>query len=586
MRNEKTLFIGILLLLCTQISVNGTSAKRPSPGPAAQLTIAKDSLLRRLHSHISPKEKLLVLTNLGDVCLNLNNDYGYVEKLWNEALRQHNNDAIITAGRSLTLRGLNLGETKSVDQWIKLCEKEFKGPMRHSALSYLYLMRDIRLFENQSKMAAEMIYKQLRIKQTKDPYEKMSMLYKLGTLALTAWNGNVTLKMKPWDEYMVEGYQIAKTLPFEESYSFRHQFLMALCYQSLDYNKEFVALLKQHRREAEHAGRPFTSHRGDIIACSHLFEWSDKLPRKEVDRWFGEFCKLTSDYPYDCPTPYDFYFYSKAINYYIYTKDNTKIVQCCDSAIVNAPKYKMDNLWFYEVRGETLAAMGRWKEAYENSKALIAGKDSIAKSTAAAQLMELQTQYKVDRLTFAKKNSELRFIFAALLCVLLAAGLWLLYRHYHTLRRKNAALFDAIRQLEDNRETTDTAQNNIPDEKLSREELLYRNLCKLMRDEKPFVEQIGRKELADRLGTNVTYIAEAVKQGSDGMKVSEFINLYRLRFAGNLLSERLDLSINAVGEEAGFTSRTTYYRSFSAYFGMSPNEYRNIARSKKVEKEK
>lgn len=576
MKNNRILLFIFLLLI--GMDIHGT--KQSS---ITQLTLAKDSLLRRLHSKISPKDRLLVLTNLGDVYLNLSNDYCYVEKLWSEALKQHNEDAIITAGKSLTLRWLNLGEMDKADQWIKLCEKEFKGSMRHPVLSYLYLMKDIRLYQNQSKMAAEMIYKKLNIKQEKDPYDRMSTLYKLGTLALSAWSGNETLKMKPWGEYMEEGYKIAKKLPFRESYSFRNQFLVALCYQSIAYNKEFIRLLDQYRASPEMAGRAFSTHRGDIIGYAHMFGWADKLPRQEVDSWFKKFCQLTSDYPYDCPTPYNFYFYSEAINYYMYTKNNQKILECCDSVIVNAPKYKMDNLWYYEVRGKTLAAMGRWREAYENSENLVAGKDSVAKANTDAKLMELQTQYDVDRLTFEKKNSELRFIFAAVLCVILAIGFWLLYSHNQTLRRKNSALYDVLHQLEESQEIANLTKERIPDNELGREELLFRNLCKLMREEKPFTEQIGRKELADRLGTNVTYLADAVRRYSDGMKVSEFINLYRLRYAGNLLTQRTDLSILEVGTESGFSSRTTYFRSFSDYFGMSPSEYRSIAQSKKIE---
>ena len=570
----------LLILVCLFAGI--TTVHSAQNNPSTQLAFARDSLVRILHSKVSPQEKLLVLINLGDVCLNLNNDYTYVEKLWSEALKQHDENATIIAGRSLALRWINLGDIEQAKKWIQICEKEFRGKYRNPELNYLYLMRDIRLYQNQSKMATELIAKQLKIKQSSNPYDKMVTLYKMATIALSEWSGNGTIKMKPWDEYMEEGYQIAKSLPFKESYSFRNQFLMALCFKSVAYNKEFLQLLKEYRALPEMKNRPYYTHRGEIIGCAHMFGWGSQLPRKEVDRWFGEFCRLTASYPYDCPTPYNFYFYSEAINYYVYTDNKNKIIECCDSTIANAAKYKMDDLWFYEVRGKTLAEMGRWREAYENSKGWVAGKDSVAKASSAAKLMELQTQYDVDRLKFEKKTSQLRFVFAAIVCIVLAIGFWLLYRHYRTLRRKNASLYEVVHQLQQTEDIANMVKERIPEAELSREELLYRNLCKLMREEKLFKEQIGRKELAERLGTNVTYIADAVRQYSDGMKVSEFINLYRLRYAGDMLTTKLDMPINVVGEGAGFNSRTTYYRLFSDYFGMSPSEYRSIARSKEI----
>jgi AraC-like DNA-binding protein len=552
--------------------------------PTRQLAAAKDSLLHLLKGRLTESARLQVLMNLGDVGLNLDNDYVYIEKLWQEALKAHDENAIITAGRSLTLRWLNSGDMTKADKWIKICEKQFFGKHRNPELSYLRLMRDIRLYLNQSKMASELVAKRLSIKENKDAYERMSDLYKLGTLALSEWSGNGTLKMKPWNEYMEEGYKVAKSLPFDESYSFRNQFLLALSQVSVDYNREYIRLLQQYRALPAIKARPYFSHRGDIMAYAQMFNWGKQLSRKEVDYWFKKFCELTTSYPFDCPTPYHFYFYAQAINYYLYIGDKGKVLQCCDSTIAHASQYQMDDLWFYEVRGETLADLGRWKDAYDNSKQWVAKKDSVAKVSSAAKLMELQTQYGVDKLTYEKKSSRMYLLFSVVICVLLAIGLWILYRHYRVLRRKNTSLYEVLQQLQQSEETANLAKERIPDDELSRDELLYRNLCKLMREEHPFTEQIGRKDLADRLGTNVTYIADAVRKYAEGMKVSEFINLYRLRYAGELLIERSELSVNAVGEEAGFSSRTTYYRLFNDYFGMSPNEYRTISRRKVIKK--
>jgi AraC-like DNA-binding protein len=51
-------------------------------------------------------------------------------------------------------------------------------------------------------------------------------------------------------------------------------------------------------------------------------------------------------------------------------------------------------------------------------------------------------------------------------------------------------------------------------------------------------------------------------------------------YAGNLLLEASEISIDAVGEDSGFSSRSTYYRLFRDYYGMSPSEFRMISKEK------
>ena len=49
---------------------------------------------------------------------------------------------------------------------------------------------------------------------------------------------------------------------------------------------------------------------------------------------------------------------------------------------------------------------------------------------------------------------------------------------------------------------------------------------------------------------------------------------HRLRWAAETLVSAPHLSVTAVGEEAGFSSRATFYRLFQQQYGMSPAAYR------------
>jgi len=46
-----------------------------------------------------------------------------------------------------------------------------------------------------------------------------------------------------------------------------------------------------------------------------------------------------------------------------------------------------------------------------------------------------------------------------------------------------------------------------------------------------------------------------------------------VRHAQQLLSTQPDMKISAVYEDAGFTSQTTFFRSFKAVTGLSPKEW-------------
>ena len=92
-----------------------------------------------------------------------------------------------------------------------------------------------------------------------------------------------------------------------------------------------------------------------------------------------------------------------------------------------------------------------------------------------------------------------------------------------------------------------------------------------------------KDDVVNILNTNRTYLSDAVRVCCDGITFSEFINRYRLRYAATLLTTNEDLNINEVGDESGFNSRSTYNRLFRNYYGMSPSEFRAIAKEKKMD---
>ena len=234
-----------------------------------------------------------------------------------------------------------------------------------------------------------------------------------------------------------------------------------------------------------------------------------------------------------------------------------------------------------EQRADILLSAKRHAEAALLYHEIIPIRDSLSSASTAEQLNELRTIYEVDRLILEKKVSKTQ-----LAIVITISGFLLLillgYIAYTVrLKRKNRILYEKIRRIQQVESQAEQAFKSIPEDTLSKEQVLFRALNNLLTEKQHFTNpKLGRKELADSLGTNTTYLAEAIKACANGMTVTEYLNRIRLVQAGNMLIELPQLPVDAVGEDCGFTSRSTYYRLFRDYYGMSPTEFRNIAKEK------
>ncbi|MGZ2258186.1 helix-turn-helix domain-containing protein [Roseobacter sp. A03A-229] len=94
-----------------------------------------------------------------------------------------------------------------------------------------------------------------------------------------------------------------------------------------------------------------------------------------------------------------------------------------------------------------------------------------------------------------------------------------------------------------------------------------------LRDSRLFVDpQLSLTRLARRLGVTDRALSEAINRSS-GKNVSQFINDFRVAEAARLLQETSD-AVGAVGEAAGFLTRSNFYTEFNRVMGQSPGAYR------------
>lgn len=229
-------------------------------------------------------------------------------------------------------------------------------------------------------------------------------------------------------------------------------------------------------------------------------------------------------------------------------------------------------------------------------------KDSIFNANKEYAINDLETKYGTEklkseivtaRLEQSKREKVLMLMGAVLICIVIIAGtLYYLYRRkntlYKTIVRQNLESIKREKSLEsqigelkkaiDDTEMKDnSAINKYTGSSLSSEkgvELFYR-LESLMESEQIYQDNmITREKVADQLGTNRTYLSQAINEQT-GKTFTQYVNEIRTREAVRQLSDpNNDIPLKALCAKLGFNSMTTFYSLFQNKVGMTPTQYR------------
>lgn len=217
-------------------------------------------------------------------------------------------------------------------------------------------------------------------------------------------------------------------------------------------------------------------------------------------------------------------------------------------------------------------------------------RDSVESGLNANLLNEFNTLFKVNELKAAQRLLYNQLLLVSIATALLATIVLLLAVYTRRLRKKNRSLYDVIQndlRLIDARKRRHLAilkEEEQQYEELPRDVQIYNQLCLLMQEKQLFRDaNCSSVLLSKELGTNRTYLAEAVKIHENGATVQEYINALRLEYAAQLLSSPTSWRIADIELMVGFNSRTTFYRLFKEKYGLSATEFRNIAEEKRKE---
>ncbi|MBQ4820771.1 helix-turn-helix domain-containing protein [Aquimarina sp. MMG016] len=151
---------------------------------------------------------------------------------------------------------------------------------------------------------------------------------------------------------------------------------------------------------------------------------------------------------------------------------------------------------------------------------------------------------------------------------------WILY--YGIFKLQIIAQKDEIHQyLVSKKVNTSLPKKKINETTVSK---IVTGLYRIMDEEELYKNPLlSRLDLATRLGTSEGYLSQIINQEIN-KSIIQFVNEYRIEAAKNLLHDPVfnKYSIEAIGLEAGFKSKSAFYNAFNTGLGMSPGAYRKL----------
>lgn len=232
-----------------------------------------------------------------------------------------------------------------------------------------------------------------------------------------------------------------------------------------------------------------------------------------------------------------------------------------------------------------------YRKAGRNGDAIVIA-DSISAAIDSAlvwqkknEASELSIIYQTHEKELALEESEAKTaiyrilaVTTFLVCGFLAYLFWRAVQYNKVIFEKNRRLVVEKEQREREEQQVVELLKSELEGQLTPNQQLFRRICDLMDSPEHIYTDtdLDRLRLAQLLGTNEHYITDAISACANGKSVSGFLNDYRLRYASHLLTTT-DNSVTLIAELSGF-SRSSFFRVFSDAYGMSPSDYRKVAK--------
>ena len=118
------------------------------------------------------------------------------------------------------------------------------------------------------------------------------------------------------------------------------------------------------------------------------------------------------------------------------------------------------------------------------------------------------------------------------------------------------------------------AESLVTDSPDSANDELMRRICTLMEEQKLYLNsELKLNDVADALNTNRNVISSCINS-QRGCSFSQFVSGYRIDYAKELMRRQPDIKVSEVWMASGFSTETSFFRTFKTVTGMTPNEFK------------
>ena len=268
----------------------------------------------------------------------------------------------------------------------------------------------------------------------------------------------------------------------------------------------------------------------------------------------------------------------------------------------------------YEDLSNAYKGLNNYKKAFEYQEMFIVMNDSIYSIEKMEKIESLEAKYQAEKTQLQIENLEnetqlksiniqkqkiiIKLLIIGSILILAFAALFyyqklIQIKTNKELVKKNIEIVYSEKLLnDDNRLLTNESErflNRLSIQKSKDEpqiislpeEKLFKDFINLLENKKYYLNQdLTLQKVSDELNSNRTYLLKAVKDCS-GNGFSSIVNEYRVKEARRLLSdtENLTLTIEHIGNKAGFKSKPSFYNAFKNITGVTPSFFLKTARN-------
>ncbi len=442
-------------------------------------------------------------------------------------------------------------------------------------------------FKNKTYCASELYNLALR---TGDKGKQAEALFALGTIDHFYGKHQAGYRKM---ETAIE--QLECSAPFDMKDEQRHYFYSTLIddllkdgehHQALLFLRKLLSCLRSGQGIHNHIFDSFDIIRKKQILgqCASVYAKNGK--EKEADRYYKMYESLGHDEKIDDISYIMPYLESKGMFANILSLIQSRLSYL--KSIHDTINEEMPMI--YDGLGQTYSRLGNYKEA---ARYLMAGnryRDNIQNHRLMNAMTELSSNYQEHDRELAMQRTKMLSIGVSIGLVLLSILISLtviLHRnkmHARIIMEKNRAMVGQIdelivckRQLEGLREQAETnIKEATSTSKEDSDAAQFGKIKNALEKEKLYLDPtLTRDRLISEFNIPKNQFS-GLFQKYTGTSYAKYVNQLRLIHAAELMKQQPNYTVDAIAQESGFASLSTFYRLFCENFSMTPAEYRKL----------